>query len=331
MTYTQHYSVLKKECIDFLTEAVSPNEIAYFADLTFGGGGHSFELLYTNPHFQVRSTDQDPDALKNGEARIKAEGMQERIKLFNTNFMHFQEIAREKCPEVFENAGGFQGILLDLGVSSHHFDEAGRGFSFRFEGPLDMRMNYESDDFLTAEEIINTYREDKLVKIFTEYGEEKYARKIAAKICEERKTNPIKTTKDLENIVFHCYPKEQRYGKTNPSTRVFQALRLEVNRELEVLTETIAQLIPLLKMGGRLAIISFHSLEDRIVKNLFKEASESSELPVHILTKKPVVPSEVEILNNSRSRSAKLRVLERVEFKKDKNKYKEKFQNETEE
>lgn len=328
MSYTKHYSVLKKECIDNLTENVKPGETSYFADLTFGGGGHSFELLYTNSLFQVRSTDQDPDALKNGQARIQEEKMQDRIRLFNTNFMHFPQIAREKCPEVFEKAGGFQGILLDLGVSSHHFDEAGRGFSFRFEGPLDMRMNYESSEFLTAEEIINTYREEKLIKIFTDYGEEKFARKIAAKICEERKTKPITTTKELENIVFHCYPKEQRYGKTNPSTRVFQALRLEVNRELEVLTETITQLIPLLKMGGRLAIISFHSLEDRIVKNLFKEASESTELPVRILTKKPIVPSEEEILNNSRSRSAKLRVLERTEFKKDKNKYRKEFREE---
>ncbi|MGZ3787468.1 MAG: 16S rRNA (cytosine(1402)-N(4))-methyltransferase RsmH [Bacteriovorax sp.] len=328
MTYTSHYTVLKKECIDHLTENAVEGEVAYFADLTFGGGGHSFEFLYRNPLFQVRSTDQDPDALKNGEKRIHDEAMEERIKLFNTNFVHFPEIARSECPEVFKNAGGFQGILLDLGVSSHHFDEAGRGFSFRFEGPLDMRMNYESNDFLTAEEIVNNYREEKLVKIFTEYGEEKYARKIAAKICEERKSKPIATTKDLENIIFHCYPREQRHGKTNPSTRVFQALRLEVNQELEVLTDTITQLIPLLKMGGRLAIISFHSLEDRIVKNLFKEASESVDLPVQILTKKPIVPSEEEILNNSRSRSAKLRILERVEVKKDKNKYKKEFRQE---
>ena len=322
MSYTRHYSVLKKECIDQLTSNASADEISYFADLTFGGGGHSFEFLYTNPQFQVRSTDQDPDALKNGEERIKNEKMENRIRLFNTNFVQFPEIAKSKCPEVFENAGGFQGILLDLGVSSHHFDEAGRGFSFRFDGPLDMRMNHHSEDFLTAEEIINTYSQDDLMKIFFEYGEEKYSKKIAQKITEERSNKPIKTTKELENIIFHCYPKEQRYGKTNPSTRVFQALRLEVNRELEVLSETIAQLIPLLKVGGRLAIISFHSLEDRIVKNLFKEASLSQELPIEILTKKPIVPSDVEILDNSRSRSAKLRVLERVVTKKDKNKYK---------
>ena len=322
MSYTRHYSVLKKECIDNLTGNAIADEVSYFADLTFGGGGHSFELLYKNPLFQVRSTDQDPDALKNGEERIIKEGMSSRIKLFNTNFVRFPRVAIEECPEVFKS-GGFQGILLDLGVSSHHFDEAGRGFSFRFEGPLDMRMNYQSDAFLTAEEIVNKYSEDQLIKIFFEYGEEKFAKKIAIKICEERKIKPIMTTSELENIIFHCYPKEMRYGKTNPSTRVFQALRLEVNRELEVLTDTITHLIPLLKVGGRLAIISFHSLEDRIVKNLFKEASQSFEFPVEILTKKPIVPGDEEIFDNSRSRSAKLRVLERIAYKKEKNKYKQ--------
>jgi 16S rRNA (cytosine1402-N4)-methyltransferase len=321
MSYTGHYSVLKKECIESLTEGALKDSKSYYADLTFGGGGHSFEFLYTNPLFNVRSTDQDPDALKNGSERIAKEEMGDRIKLINSNFVHFPEIIREHSPEVFA-AGGFQGILLDLGVSSHHFDEAGRGFSFRFEGPLDMRMNHHSDEFLTAEEIVNTYREEDLVRIFQEYGEEKYSKRIAIKICEERKTKRIVTTKDLENIVFHCYPKEHRHGKTNPSTRVFQALRLEVNRELEVLNHTIDQLIPLLKMGGRLAIISFHSLEDRIVKNAFRNASLSLELPIDVLTKKPILPTEAEILNNSRSRSAKLRILERIEVKKDKNKYK---------
>jgi 16S rRNA (cytosine1402-N4)-methyltransferase len=321
MSYTSHYSVLKNECIDFLTENAPSKEISYFADLTFGGGGHSFEFLYRNPLFKVRSTDQDPDALKNGEERILREGMSERIKLINTNFLHFPELAKSECVDVFENAGGFQGILLDLGVSSHHFDEATRGFSFRFDGPLDMRMNNLSDEFFTAEEVVNEYSINQLVKIFDEYGEEKYSKKIANKIAEERKIKRITSTKELENIIFHCYPKEQRYGKTNPSTRVFQALRLEVNRELEVLSETINQLIPLLKVGGRLAIISFHSLEDRIVKNLFRDAALSAELPVEVLTKKPVIPSDEEILNNYRSRSAKLRVLERVNVKKSKNKY----------
>ncbi len=321
MSYTGHYSVLKKECIDTLTENGSLKEKSYYADLTFGGGGHSFEFLYRNPLFNVRSTDQDPDALKNGNSRIQNEGMMDRIKLINSNFVHFAAMIREHSPEVFA-AGGFQGILLDLGVSSHHFDEATRGFSFRFDGPLDMRMNHESDDFLTAADIVNTYEEKDLKRIFEEYGEEKNARKIAAKIIEERKTKSIQTTKELENIIFHCYPKEHRYGKTNPSTRVFQALRLEVNRELEVLSNTIDQLIPLLKIGGRLAIISFHSLEDRIVKNVFRDAAAKTDFPVDVLTKKPILPSEEEISTNSRSRSAKLRILERVETKKEKNKYK---------
>lgn len=307
--------------MELLSEKAAADSIVYYADLTFGGGGHSFEFLYRNPNAQVRSTDQDPDALKNGHARIADEKMQNRIKLIDTNFVHFPALIKEHSPEVFL-AGGFQGILLDLGVSSHHFDEATRGFSFRFDGPLDMRMDHASDEFLTAAEVVNTYREEELRRIFEEYGEEKNARKIAARICEERKTKPIETTKELENIIFHCYPKEHRYGKTNPSTRVFQALRLEVNRELEVLTEVIDQLIPLLKLGGRLGIISFHSLEDRIVKNVFRDAAQRADPPVEIITKKPIVPSEEEILNNSRSRSAKLRVLERIEFKKEKNKYK---------
>ena len=319
MTYSAHYSVLKKECVDLLTENASTSEKSFFADLTFGGGGHSFEFLYRSPLFYVCSTDQDPDALRNGRERIRKEKMEERIKLLDTNFLHFPSLVREECPEV----KGFQGILLDLGVSSHHFDEGARGFSFRFEAPLDMRMNNQSSEFQTAEEIVNTYREEDLYRIFTEYGEEKNARKIARKICEDRKTKPIKTTKDLENIIFHCYPKEHRYGKTNPSTKVFQALRLEVNRELEVLSETIAQLIPLLKIGGRLAIISFHSLEDRIVKNVFRDASTFDELVVEVLTKKPIMPTNEEIIANPRSRSAKLRVIERVEFKKEKNKYKQ--------
>jgi 16S rRNA (cytosine1402-N4)-methyltransferase len=319
MTYTAHYSVLKKECIDLLTENASQDEKSYFADLTFGGGGHSFEFLYRSPLFNVRSTDQDPDALKNGRERIAREKMGDRIKLFDTNFLHFPALANEQCGEI----KGFQGILLDLGVSSHHFDDGSRGFSFRFDAPLDMRMNNQSDEFQTAEEIVNNYREEDLARIFFEYAEEKNARKIARTICLERKTKPIKTTKDLENIIFHCYPKEHRYGKTNPSTKVFQALRLEVNRELEVLTETITQLIPLLKVGGRLAIISFHSLEDRIVKNVFRDASQFSEILVEVLTKKPILPSNEEIIANPRSRSAKLRVIERVEVKKEKNKYKQ--------
>ncbi len=322
MSYFNHYSVLKNECMEYLNvDSSVENSNKYFADLTFGGGGHSFEMLYRNPHLKLFSTDQDPDALKNGFNRIQSENMQERINLIDSNFVHFANYAKENLKDVI-SAGGFDGILMDIGVSTHHFDEGERGFSFRFDGPLDMRMN-NRDGLMSAKDVINQYSEYELAKIFEEYGEEKLAKKIARKICEERESKPITTTKELENLVFHTYPKEWRYGKTNPSTKVFQALRIEVNKELEVLSDSIDQLIPLLKIGGRLAIITFHSLEDRIVKNKFKQFSDSLEFPVEILTKKPILPSEKEILENSRSRSAKLRVIERITKKKSKNKYKQ--------
>lgn len=321
MEYKKHYSVLKAECIQYLTENADFSKKCYFADLTFGGGGHTFALKDTSPNSYVYSCDQDPDALKNGRERIEREGAVGKITLFDTNFVHFPEVIKKEATEVLAD-GGFDGILLDLGVSSHHFDEATRGFSFRFEGPLDMRMDYDNPNILTAAEILEQYSEKDLERIFREYGEERYSKKIAKKICETRVKEPIKTTKDLENILFHCYPKEDRYGKTNPSTRVFQALRIEVNQELDVITNVVDQLFPLLKIGGRLAIISFHSLEDRIVKNEFKKLSQGQELFAEILTKKPILPSEQEILENSRSRSAKLRVIERVKTQREKNKYK---------
>lgn len=320
MEYTSHYSVLKKECIDFLTENHDPSKDAYYADLTFGGGGHTFALKNSSSKAHVFSCDQDPDALKNGEARIKKEG-EGRVKLFDTNFVHFPEIAKKELEPIL-NSGGFDGILLDLGVSSHHFDEATRGFSYRFDGPLDMRMDYDNDQILSASDILERYSEKELERIFREYGEERYSKRIAKKICETREKEPITTTKQLENLVFHCYPKEDRHGKTNPSTRVFQALRIEVNQELDVITQVVDQLFPLLKVGGRLAIISFHSLEDRIVKNEFKKLTNQNGLFGELLTKKPILPSPQEILENSRSRSAKLRVIERVQALREKNKYK---------
>lgn len=328
MEYKSHYSVLKKECIEFLTENQDSTKESYFADLTFGGGGHTFALKETSPRAYVFSCDQDPDALKNGEERIKREG-NNRVKLFDTNFVNFPEIAKKELAVVFKN-GGFDGILLDLGVSSHHFDEATRGFSYRFDGPLDMRMDYDNDHILSASEILERYPEKELERIFKDYGEERYSKRIAKKICETREKEPITTTKQLENLIFHCYPKEDRHGKTNPSTRVFQALRIEVNQELEVITKVITQLFPLLKIGGRLAVISFHSLEDRIVKNEFKKLTNQNELFGELLTKKPILPSPQEILENSRSRSAKLRVIERVQALREKNKYKHlasKYQN----
>jgi 16S rRNA (cytosine1402-N4)-methyltransferase len=320
MSYTEHYSVLKNECLEYLTNNIQENnDVSYFADLTFGGGGHTFALLNMNEKYHLRSVDQDPDALANGRKRIETEKVSERITLIDSNFEKFPAYIQENEKEV---VGKFQGILADLGVSSHHFDEGSRGFSFRFEAPLDMRMDYDNENIRTAKELINEESEEFLLEIIKEYGEEKHAWKIVQRIIQARDEKPIETTIDLENLIFHAYPKKERFGKTNPATKTFQALRIAVNRELDVITNVIPQLIELLKVNGRLAIITFHSLEDRIVKRAFKEL-ENGEIPCTILTRKPILPSKQELAENPRSRSAKLRVIERVLEKKSKNKYAE--------
>jgi len=296
-----HFSVLKDECLNFMTENALDN--SYFADLTFGGGGHSFALIDLNESYKLIATDQDPDALNNGRKLIEEKKLSERVKLISSNFSKFPKLMKKNYSEI-----KFQGILMDLGVSSHQFDIPERGFSFKYDAPLDMRMNFEDDSIETAADICNTRSSEELEDIFKTYGEERFSRRIAEKIVEER---PINTTKDLEDIVFHCYPKKLRFGKTHPATRCFQALRIAVNEELGVLTEVLPQLVELLETGGRLCVISFHSLEDRIVKRTFKELAKS-ELHLRILTKRPITPSENEIAANSRSRSAKLRIIERI-------------------
>ena len=309
MSYTEHYSVLKDECLDHLLEKEGAAK-GLFADLTFGGGGHTKAILESAPEAHVIACDQDPEALANGKKLIEQNHWEERLTLLDMNFENFPEAAQEILKQ--RGKDGFHGIVMDLGVSSHHFDSSERGFSFRHEGPLDMRMNPRSDS-PTAADILNEASLEELERILKEYGEEKLATRIAQAIVEQRKKDPFESTKDLENLVFHCYPKKWRYGKTHPSTRTFQALRIAVNRELEVLTEVISQLPELLLPGGRLLVISFHSLEDRIVKHAFKRlAGPKKEGPYQILTKKPIVPSEEEQKENARSRSAKLRVLERV-------------------
>lgn len=325
--YTSHYSVLKKECLDSMSENAQDGEAAYYADLTFGGGGHTLGLLNLSPDSYTVSFDQDPDALANGRALIEKSGVADRANLVASNFENFPNIAKEKFAHIFEEHGGFQGILMDLGVSSHHFDKGERGFSFRSDAPLDMRMNYADDSIQTAEYLVNNLSEEELRDIIDKYGEEKFAYQIAKNIVETRIDKPIRTTKDLENVIFHSYPKKMRFGKINPSTKTFQALRIAVNRELEVLENTIRAAIPLLKVGGRLAIISFHSLEDRIVKSEFK-SFKSEDILCRVLTKKPIIPTDKEINENSRSRSAKLRVIERIsiDMLSDKEKRKLKYQ-----
>ncbi|MBT3235005.1 MAG: 16S rRNA (cytosine(1402)-N(4))-methyltransferase RsmH [Bdellovibrionales bacterium] len=307
--YSIHYSVLKQESLQYLTND-GQNRDGWFLDLTFGGGGHSTAFLDGSQTCNVIAIDQDPEAIANGQKTV--ERYTPRLQLLDMNFSEFSTYYTSTLAPLEIAPQGFQGILMDLGVSSHQFDSGERGFSFRYDSDLDMRMDCDNTEIPTAQELINTLAEEELISIFQQYGEERYARRIAQQIVEERSRTPITTTKQLENIAFHAYPKRFRHGKTHPATRIFQALRIVVNGELEHLKLVIPTLLPLLGPGGRLAIISFHSLEDRIVKRAFKELAPKGSAYT-ILTKKPQIPTEEEIKENSRSRSAKLRVLERRE------------------
>ncbi len=315
MTYKKHYSVLNKEVVDILSENCEQLENINFADMTFGAGGHTFALATEVNKCRVYSVDQDPDALKNGLKNIEELNLKENVFLNDMNFEEFPEFIKDKHPDL-----KFNGIIADLGVSSHHFDEGERGFSFRFDAPLDMRMDSDNDEVETAAYIINNYSKEDLENIFFRYGEEKFTHRIVKSILEKREIAPIETTKQLEQLIIDCYPKKLQFGKTNPATKCFQALRIKVNKELDVLERVIPGLINLLDENGRLAIITFHSLEDRIVKNLFKDALQG-DIPYELYNKKPIVPSHGELEENPRSRSAKLRVICKIKEKKSKNKY----------
>ncbi len=305
MDYGEHVSVLKDEVVEAFNENLLDNDC--IVDLTFGAGGHTTAFASLDKPTRVISFDQDPDALKNGYAYLEKNNLHQ-VNLVDSNFEKFPDFFNDNKIEL-KIESGVKGILMDLGVSSHHFDDRTRGFSFRGDADLDMRMN--NREGLSAKDIVNDFEEEVLAMIFKDYGEERFADRIAAEIAEKRSAAPIETTKDLENIIFHCYPKKMRFGKTNPSTRCFQALRIAVNRELEILSDIIPRLIDPLAHHGKLAIISFHSLEDRIVKHAFK-ALAKQRTDVKILTKKPIIPTISEIKLNPRSRSAKLRFIERI-------------------
>lgn len=307
--YTKHYSVMLNECIEYAKESCALNTEAksYIADMTFGGGGHSLTFAREISDCIVYSTDQDPDAIKNGREIIAKENFEEKVILNKMNFSEFPQWVNENKPELKFNA-----ILMDLGVSSHHFDKMDRGFSFREDAPLDMRMAYDGDGE-TAADVLNTYTEEEIANIIFNYGEERLSRRIAKGIVEFRKEKDITTTKELENIVFHAYPAKMRHGRIHPATKTFQALRIFVNSELDVLENTLVKLYDLLAKDGVLMVISFHSLEDRIAKHKFKEIFQSNRNTAKILTKKPVYPSETELAENSRSRSAKLRVIQKLD------------------
>jgi 16S rRNA (cytosine1402-N4)-methyltransferase len=264
-------------------------QAGHYLDATVGGGGHSALILAAHPDVRLTALDQDTQALTAAGQRLAEFG--ERVSFQQCNFAEFD-------PGELR----FAGILADLGVSSAQFDWGERGFSFRQDAPLDMRMNQQQR--FTAAEIVNTWDEAELANLIYSYGEERLSRQIARRIVERR---PLNTTAELAETIFHSVPRSYRYGRIHPATRSFQALRIAVNRELEVL-EHFLQVAPLwLKPQGRLAIISFHSLEDRIVKHALKE----SEL-LRVITKKPITPSAAEAEQNPRARSAKLRIAEQV-------------------
>ncbi|MEP6669609.1 MAG: 16S rRNA (cytosine(1402)-N(4))-methyltransferase RsmH [Chthoniobacter sp.] len=307
-SYEYHESVLLAEIVERLAPA--PGKV--MVDGTLGGGGHTAAFLAEGA--RVIGLDQDPEALTFAGQRLTEFG--DRFTAVHSSFT--------KVGEVLDGLGiaNIDGALLDLGVSSRQLDAPERGFSFMREGPLDMRM--DPTNLISAADLVNTMAGEQLEKIFRNYGEEPSARKIAARLVRDRLVTPFRTTLQLAQAVESVVP---RHGRTHPATRVFQALRIAVNRELEALTNGLEQFSQRLAPGGRLAVITFHSLEDRIVKVFFKERTtafidrpewpEARPNPLHIfkaITGKPVVASDAEQRANPRSRSAKLRVVERLPY-----------------
>jgi len=290
-----HKPVLIKEVLEYLNPISGEN----FIDCTVGFGGHTLSILEKiKPDGKVLGIDFEKSSLE----KIKETFSEDRLILANGNFVNLKEIAEES------NFHPVNGILLDLGLSSWHFDESDRGFSFKGDEPLDMRLDSESE--LTAGKIINEWPEQELVKIFKEYGQERFPGRIARVICEQRSKHQIKTTKQLVDIIEQAIPKKHRYGKIHFATKIFQAIRIAVNNELDNLTKVLPQALSILEPEGRLVVISFHSLEDRIVKFFFREEFKKGNL--EILTKKPIVPGQDEINFNLRSRSAKLRAIKKI-------------------
>ena len=308
----KHVPVLLKESI----EGLNIDENGIYVDCTVGAGGHSKEILKRLTKGKLIAIDQDVEALD--AAKVNLAQWAGQVDFVHSNFSRLDEILREK------NIDRVDGILMDIGVSSYQLDRDERGFSYHAEAQLDMRMDAEAD-IPTAADIVNTYDLEGLSRIFYEYGEERWSKRIAEFIVNERVNRNIKTTGDLVEIIKKAVPKKARMDK-HPARKVFQALRIEVNGELKVLEDGLRQAVKNLAVGGRLCIIDFHSLEDRIVKELFKEMASDCICPpglpvcicnhkkeVRLVNRKPIVPGEEEIINNPRARSAKLRIVEKLE------------------
>ncbi len=306
-----HISVLLEECL----EGLSINPAGIYLDGTLGGAGHSSQIAKRLTTGRLIGIDRDPVALEAAGKRL--EPYKDRVTLVHSNFCEMAQVVRDL------GLDGVDGILLDLGVSSPQLDDGSRGFSYMADAPLDMRMNNE--DALTADTVVNTWSQDELKRILFDYGEERYAPRIAAAICRRREQAPIRTTMELVDIIRSAMPPQALREKQHPAKRSFQAIRIAVNDELGSVEKAMKDAIPLLNKGGRLAVITFHSLEDRIVKNAMTEAAKGCTCPSHfpvcvcgktprvkLINRKPIVASAEELNVNARSRSAKLRVCEKL-------------------
>ncbi|MBQ1274896.1 MAG: 16S rRNA (cytosine(1402)-N(4))-methyltransferase RsmH [Cellulosilyticum sp.] len=308
----EHVSVLLNECIEGLD--IKPNGI--YVDGTLGGAGHaSVVCSHLSEEGYFIGINQDNNALAVSKERLS--DMKPKVTLVKSNFVEVKT--------VLENLGieKIDGMLIDLGVSSHQLDEPSRGFSYMHDAPLDMRMNQDAS--YNAYELVNTMSEEDLYHIIKEYGEERWAKRIASFIVAQRREKPIETTYELVEVIKKAIPQSARKDGPHPAKRTFQAIRIAVNRELEIIEPTIKDIVGKLNKGGRLCIITFHSLEDRIVKHAFRDLEDpctcSKDLPicvcgkvpqVKVITRKPILPSDEEVEMNPRSRSAKLRIIEKI-------------------
>jgi len=312
MSDFHHISVLLEECLDGLN--IKPDGI--YVDGTLGGAGHSSEIAKRLTTGRLIGIDRDPIALKAAGERLAP--YQDRVTLVHSNFCEIDNVLNEL------SISAVDGILLDLGVSSPQLDDSSRGFSYMADAPLDMRMN--NHDVLTAEQIVNTWSYEELRRILFDYGEERYAPQIAAAICRRREQAPIKTTLELVDVIRSAMPAQALREKQHPAKRSFQAIRIAVNDELGAVRKVMDVAVSKLNPGGRLAVITFHSLEDRIVKNAMAEAAKGCTCPpnfpvcvcgkkpqVKLVNRKPIVASDDELDVNPRSRSAKLRVCEKLD------------------
>ena len=306
-----HRPVMLDECIDNL--AIKPDGI--YVDGTAGGGGHSFAIASRLTTGRLIAIDQDEAAIAAASARLVPLG--ERATVYRSNFRNIAQV----CGEL--GVDGIDGLLLDLGVSSYQLDTPERGFSYQADAPLDMRMDKRNP--LSAYEVVNTYPQEELRRILFEYGEERFAPRIAASICRAREEAPIRTTGELVELIRKSMPAAARDGGHHPAKRSFQAIRIEVNAELDVIAPAIRSAVNLLRPGGRIVIITFHSLEDRIVKQTFSELTGGCTCPknfpvcvcgnrpqLKIVTRKPILPTATELEENRRSHSAKVRVAEKI-------------------